>query len=143
MVCAIHNDFVAFHCNTPPVCIRACICPGAGDGSQHRHQPTNKYVPSYYKHSTEHCDEEDDTALEDKVQQLQQQTLAMQAQWEKQEAAAHACTPQALFHYCLHRLAWSNLFTTLQAQCTAAHHHQAKCCRQPGVKCRRLSPELK
>lgn len=53
-------------------------------------------MPMYYKHATSQTKWEDDTELEDKLQELQQQTLATHTKWQTEQAAAHACELPAL-----------------------------------------------
>lgn len=50
-------------------------------------------MPLYYRHAAGDTMGEDDTELEDKLQALQQQTLAMHTNWQQEQAAAHACKP--------------------------------------------------
>ena len=51
---------------------------------------------SYYQQPFGQRTDRDDSEMEDKVQELQQQTLAMQAQWHQQQAGMHACRPHLL-----------------------------------------------
>ena len=66
-------------------------CSGAGTCRHASFQQITKYMPVYYKQAAGQTKGEDDTELEDKLQELQQQTLAMHTKWQQQQAAAHAC----------------------------------------------------
>lgn len=54
-------------------------------------------MPLYYRHAAGHCKAEQDSELEDKLHELQQQTLTMHNQWEEQQAATQACKLSALY----------------------------------------------
>lgn len=96
-------------------CLRALILCGVSQRCRsavgtRRHvspQQITKYKLLYYKHAACHTKSEDDTEVEDKLQELQQQTLAMHTKWQQQQAAAYACKLPALRIYptalqCLH-----------------------------------------
>ena len=72
------------------------LCSAAGTSSHASPQQVTKYMPLYYKHAAGQTKGEDNAELEDKLQELQQQTLAMHTKWQQQQAAAHACKLPAM-----------------------------------------------
>lgn len=67
------------------VCVAAATC------SRPTPQQLTKYMPLYYRQAAGHRKGDNDTELEDKLQELQQQTLTMHTEWQQQQAAAHTC----------------------------------------------------
>ena len=79
------------------ICSESHKCRSAAGSCRHLNpQQITKYMPMYYKHATGQTRGDDDTELEDKLQALQQQTLTMHTEWQKEQAAAHACELPAL-----------------------------------------------
>lgn len=85
----------------------------------------------------------DDTELEDKLQELQQQTLAMHMKWQQEQATAHACEQlprsASLMHFIYVVMFFNTVFDGIMLLCKTLHKvmlvclQNATCCKQPCV----------